>query len=209
MLKLGSQQIQIYQRGKHSPAVVLKDRFAARNWLQQFKGDSLSMNAIRRLLASDSSCAWRVRAASDEEVIEQAAHLLGAGLWHLHEQQVFHFSSDTQAVSSEPGEKGSSSTSTEKSGSAAKTVPLTGSGGAKAAKTAAVPDKKLHWIEIELLDDDGEPVAGAQYEVKLTDGSVRRGSLDDKGRARIDDIPPGMCSVYFPEYDAREWTAAK
>jgi hypothetical protein len=209
MLKSGSQQIQIHQRGKHRPAVVLKDRFAARNWLQQFKGDSLSMNAIRRLLATDSSFAWRVRAASDEEVIEQAAHLLGAGLWHLHERQGSRFSSDTQGVSSDSSGKGSSGAPPEKDSSAARTVPLSGSGGAKAGKAATAPDKKLHWIEIELLDDDGAPLGGAQYEVKLTDGSVRRGSLDDKGRARVDDIPPGMCSVYFPEYDAREWTAAK
>ena len=61
------------------------------------------------------------------------------------------------------------------------------------------------WVEVRLVDDDGNPVAGAQYKLKITDGSVREGSLDDDGRVRVNGIDPGSCTVWFPEYDGKEW----
>ena len=61
------------------------------------------------------------------------------------------------------------------------------------------------WVEIRLVDDDGNPVAGAKYQLKITDGSVREGSLDDDGRCRVNGIDPGSCTVWFPDYDGREW----
>jgi hypothetical protein len=60
------------------------------------------------------------------------------------------------------------------------------------------------WMEIELLDDEGKPVANARYAVRLPDKSMRRGSLDARGLARFDDIDPGSCEVSFPEIDIRE-----
>jgi len=63
------------------------------------------------------------------------------------------------------------------------------------------------WIEIELVDDD-QPVAGALYRMKLTDGSIREGSFDSAGRARFTGIDPGTCEVCFPKIDAAEWHPA-
>ena len=88
MLRLGGRQWQIYRQGERRPSITLRNRFEARNWLLQFKGDALSMGALRRLLSHQGSLARRLDAASDDEVIEQAAALLGAGLWHVHEPQV-------------------------------------------------------------------------------------------------------------------------
>lgn len=66
-------------------------------------------------------------------------------------------------------------------------------------------DKK-HWIEIELLDADGKPVAGEAYRVTLPDGTtVADGTLDDKGRARVDNVDPGNCRVSFPNLDEETW----
>jgi len=62
---------------------------------------------------------------------------------------------------------------------------------------APCPDTAT-WIEIELLDDDGQPVAGAEYKIKLPDGSIHKGTLDGNGLARYDGIVPGQCSVTFP-----------
>jgi hypothetical protein len=59
-------------------------------------------------------------------------------------------------------------------------------------------------MEIEILDDEGKPVANARYAVRLPDKSMRRGSLDARGLARFDDIDPGSCEVSFPEIDIRE-----
>jgi hypothetical protein len=56
-----------------------------------------------------------------------------------------------------------------------------------------------HWIEIELIDDNGDPVANEAYEVELPDGSKRTGKVDGKGRARVDGIlAGGTCKVSFP-----------
>jgi type VI secretion system secreted protein VgrG len=65
---------------------------------------------------------------------------------------------------------------------------------------------KTHWIEIELLDEAGKPVTGEPYKITLPDGStVADGTLDDKGRARVNNIDPGTCKVTFPNLDQESW----
>ena len=68
------------------------------------------------------------------------------------------------------------------------------------------PKKELHWLELELQDDHDppRPVAKEPYEVILPDGSTREGELDDKGRARLEELPPGECEVRFPKRDVRD-----
>lgn len=66
-------------------------------------------------------------------------------------------------------------------------------------------DKK-HWIEIELFDEEGNPVPGELYRITLPDGTtVASGTLDDKGFARVDHIDPGTCQVTFPNLDKDVW----
>lgn len=63
-------------------------------------------------------------------------------------------------------------------------------------------DKKTHFLEIELHDEDGEPVAGEEFRVVLPSGEAVRGFLDDKGFQRfgpVDDA--GQCEVSFPNQD--------
>lgn len=60
---------------------------------------------------------------------------------------------------------------------------------------------ELTWIEIELLDMDGNPVAGEPYWVQLPDGTVREGHLDDEGRAYFDQLTPGTAIIRWPERD--------
>jgi type VI secretion system secreted protein VgrG len=66
-------------------------------------------------------------------------------------------------------------------------------------------DKK-HWIEIELQDDDGNPMPGQPYRITLPDGvTVADGTLDEKGCARVDNIDSGTCEVTFPNLDKNTW----
>jgi len=64
---------------------------------------------------------------------------------------------------------------------------------------------ELSWIEIELVDEDDEPVPGKVYKITLSDGSVIEGTLDGEGFARHDGIPKGTCKVTFPELDENAW----
>ncbi len=61
------------------------------------------------------------------------------------------------------------------------------------------------WIEIKLIDQDNEPVAGAAYKVTLPDGTTDSGILDHEGFVRIEGIDPGTCKVTFPDLDGTSW----
>jgi uncharacterized protein (DUF2345 family) len=70
---------------------------------------------------------------------------------------------------------------------------------------AAGDEPKKTWFEVKLEDVEGKPVAGEPYKVTLPDGTVSEGTLDDKGKARIDGIDPGSCKVTFPNMDKTVW----
>ncbi|MCK6556308.1 type VI secretion system tip protein VgrG [Candidatus Binatia bacterium] len=73
---------------------------------------------------------------------------------------------------------------------------------AQAAGAAAEQEDKT-WVEIELVDEAGQPVAGEEYRVELPDGSTRRGQLGGDGSVRIDGIDPGECTITFPGLKGR------
>lgn len=57
------------------------------------------------------------------------------------------------------------------------------------------------WIEVELLDMDGNPMRGEPYWVKLPDGTIREGSLDEHGRVYFDELDPGSAEIHWPNRD--------
>jgi type VI secretion system secreted protein VgrG len=69
--------------------------------------------------------------------------------------------------------------------------------------------KKKSWIEIEMVDEEDQPVVGEAYKITLPDGeTVAEGTLDDKGFARVDGIDPGTCKICFPRLDKDAWERA-
>jgi hypothetical protein len=64
---------------------------------------------------------------------------------------------------------------------------------------------KQHWVEIALVDKEGNPVAGQDYEIRLPDGRIVTGALDDRGAARVEGIDPGTCKIRFPSLDKTVW----
>jgi len=75
-------------------------------------------------------------------------------------------------------------------------------------KPAPEPAKKKTWVEIELVDEDDNPVPSARFLLELPDGSRKSGTLGADGRARLSGIDPGTCKVSFPDFDAGEWEQA-
>ena len=70
-----------------------------------------------------------------------------------------------------------------------------------------VPD--IHWFEIELLDESGDPASGETFRLELPDGTVvLEDQLDSSGRARIDDCRFPACHVTFPLLEGRSWSYA-
>lgn len=59
--------------------------------------------------------------------------------------------------------------------------------------------QELTWVEIEMLDEAGQPRAGVRYVLTTPNGQRREGTLDQRGRARIEHIVPGSCEVRFPD----------
>jgi hypothetical protein len=53
------------------------------------------------------------------------------------------------------------------------------------------------WIEIVLIDENGNPVPDEEYILHLPDGQTRRGTLDQSGYAREEQIPPGRVIIEF------------
>jgi len=85
----------------------------------------------------------------------------------------------------------------------------TGKYGSAKIKPYKPDPNKTSWIEIEMVNEDNEPVPGETYRITLPDGeTVAEGTLDEKGFARVDGIDPGTCKITFPELDKSAWEAA-
>jgi hypothetical protein len=65
--------------------------------------------------------------------------------------------------------------------------------------------ENLSWIEIEMVDEEDEPVPSEKYKIILPDDSVSQGTLDEKGFARVEGFEKGTCKVCFPDLDAEAW----
>ena len=78
----------------------------------------------------------------------------------------------------------------------------------KPPEDAEEKKKKTAWIEIELVGEDGGAMPGEAYRITLPDGTVASGTLDEKGRARVEGIEPGSCRITFPELDEEAWAKA-
>ncbi len=64
------------------------------------------------------------------------------------------------------------------------------------------------WVEIELIDDNDEPIPDVEYEITLPDGTKQSGKLDSEGRVKIEDVPPGKFVIkykdLYPEVEAND-----
>lgn len=62
-------------------------------------------------------------------------------------------------------------------------------------------DSRESWYEIELVDECGEPLV-TEYSLTWPNGETRSGTLDGKGRARVECGPGrGIAKVRFPSLE--------
>jgi hypothetical protein len=55
------------------------------------------------------------------------------------------------------------------------------------------------WVALNFSDAKGQPKAFSQYKMKLSDGTVRTGTLNVDGYSREGDLPPGKIEVSFTD----------
>jgi hypothetical protein len=65
--------------------------------------------------------------------------------------------------------------------------------------------EKLTWIEISLMDAEGNMVPNEPYRIIDPSNSKHEGRLDGNGHARVDNIKPGTCQITFPKRDQEAW----
>lgn len=61
------------------------------------------------------------------------------------------------------------------------------------------------WIEIKLLDAEGQPVPREKYRIKFPDGTVEEHRLNEFGEAEHYNIREGTCEIFFPDLDRDSW----
>jgi hypothetical protein len=64
------------------------------------------------------------------------------------------------------------------------------------------------FLEIALVDMEGQPIGYEPFRITLPDGSIHEGQLDGSGRVRYEGLLPGECKVTFPERDTEAWEGA-
>ncbi len=57
------------------------------------------------------------------------------------------------------------------------------------------------WLQLQVLDESGNPVANEDYVLHLADGSERKGKLDADGNLKEEDLPPGEVVIEWPSLD--------
>lgn len=72
-------------------------------------------------------------------------------------------------------------------------------------KPAEKQKQKKAWIEIILVDAEGNPMPGVRYRITPPGGEPVEGTLNEHGQAGLYQIEPGNCKVTFPDLDKDAW----
>ena len=64
---------------------------------------------------------------------------------------------------------------------------------------------KTHYIEVQLVDEEGNPVTGERVKFKLPNGKIATRITNEEGVAKVVRIDPGNCEISFPGLDDKAW----
>jgi len=66
-------------------------------------------------------------------------------------------------------------------------------------------DEEEDWIEIELVDEDGNPISAVKYKIIYPDGTIKEGTLDANGTAHEELTSTGPIDINFPDLSYGSW----
>lgn len=195
-LQDGPARLQILSR---SHVREMRDVGAAREFLRPLLAQPGNRAAVRRTLMNEpafvSGTAW-----SDADLLEHLARRMvqeGLLIVSCADSYLAAIQGTFESAAGAAAAGGASQAQQQ-------TTPLQDEEAAKEEKGTQEPEEE-HWIEIELLDDDGKPVSGERYFVELPDGSQLSGRTDGQGRARVQGVDPGTAKVSFPDLDKKSY----
>lgn len=177
----------------------------SRSQLREFRDAAQAREFLRPLfvspgnrLAARNAAGPGAQRLTDDELLEQLAQkMVNEGLQVVACAESYLAAiQGTFTATSASASPGAAATQQE----TAATTPLQDEEAAKAEQAPPPPEEK-HFIEIELVDDEGKPVANERWFVELPDGSTKSGSTNANGYARIDGVDPGTAKVSFPDMD--------
>jgi hypothetical protein len=73
------------------------------------------------------------------------------------------------------------------------------------SRLRALQPREEHWVEVMLVNEEGEGVPQIKCIVIAADKQQYVGLTDTLGIFRVDGLVPGTCQVSFPELDAGGW----
>jgi len=56
-------------------------------------------------------------------------------------------------------------------------------------------------VELTLISEPNMPIQNAKYTLTFPDGTQRKGQLDENGRAKIENVPPGISKVVYEDFE--------
>lgn len=172
----------------------------SRHQVREFRDVGSAADFLRPLLADPRNVAAVREAMRGERIL--SALTSGELVEHLAQRMV---AEGLQFVSCADAYFAAIRASGTVTSTTAQTTPRQDEEAAQAAKEAKPGPEEKHWLEIELVDDDGKPVANELYFVELPDGSTLSGTTDANGRARVEGIDPGSAQVSFPNLDKKAY----
>jgi hypothetical protein len=72
----------------------------------------------------------------------------------------------------------------------------------------ASPEQPKSWVEIVMVDEDNQPVAGEPFLIKLQNGQQIDGTTGSDGSVRVMLPEPAPCKLTFPNRDKDAWDQA-
>lgn len=84
----------------------------------------------------------------------------------------------------------------------------TSSNGKTGPGDASGSNQNSSWIEVEIIDERGVPIAGQLVRVTTANGECRESFTDARGLVRISGIAPGSTKVTLPDLDEAVWKRA-
>lgn len=145
------------------------------------KRDCYAMQTLRDYLWR---CGESVHRLDDDQVFDRICYLLTIGRLHLGALPAAERMTHRRGATAQPA-------------AAAVPPPSPKRQPDERPRERTKPEEKKTWIEIELVDEQGAPLPEERYRIRLSDGSIREGTLDANGRARFDRIDAGTCDLAF------------